>query len=72
MPTILELKEIDGEVWARVGKPGDFPSGAALWTPDEQEAARQAVILEAVAVVQEARETGETDHRSIIYGIECL
>ena len=36
MPRILELREIDGEIWARVGVPGDFPSGVSLWTPDEQ------------------------------------
>ena len=38
MPKILELKEIDGKIWARIGKinPPDFPSGVALWTPDEQ------------------------------------
>ena len=36
MPRILELRDIDGEVWARVGKPAGFPTGIALWTPDEQ------------------------------------
>ncbi|KKK83372.1 hypothetical protein LCGC14_2794050 [marine sediment metagenome] len=36
MPKILELKEIDCELWARIGTVGDFPSGIALWTPDEQ------------------------------------
>ncbi len=37
MPQILEMKEIDGELWCRVGKPGEFPNGVALWTPKEQE-----------------------------------
>ena len=38
MPQIAELKEIDGEIWCRVGKPPGFPNGIALWTPDEQKA----------------------------------
>ena len=37
MPKIMELKEIDGALWARIGAPGDFPSGVALWTPDDQD-----------------------------------
>ncbi len=36
MPKILEIKEIDGDIWCRVGTPGDFESGITLWTPDEQ------------------------------------
>lgn len=36
MPRIAEIKEIDGEMWVRVGTPQDFPSGIAIWTPDEQ------------------------------------
>lgn len=35
MPKITEIREIDGEIWCRVGKTGDFPSGIALYTPDE-------------------------------------
>lgn len=45
MPKIAELREIDGAVWCRVGVPDEFPSGIALWTPDEvKEAKRVAVI----------------------------
>ncbi len=36
MPKILEIKEINGNIWCRVGTPGDFESGITLWTPDEQ------------------------------------
>lgn len=38
MPKILEIKDMDGELWVRVGKPGEFESGIALWTPEEQQA----------------------------------
>ena len=37
MPKILEIKEIDGAAWVRIGKPGEFSTGVALWTPDEQQ-----------------------------------
>lgn len=37
MPKILEVKEIDNELWVRLGVPGEFESGVALWTPEEQE-----------------------------------
>ena len=37
MPKILELKEIDSELWVRIGTVGDFPSGISLWTPDEEQ-----------------------------------
>ena len=37
MPKISKLKEIDGEIWACVGSASSFPSGIALWTPEEQE-----------------------------------
>ena len=36
MPKILELREIDGAVWCRVGVIGEFGNGIALWTPEEQ------------------------------------
>lgn len=54
MPRILDLKEIDGAVWARVGEPGDFPSGIALWTPDEVEQFRQKVVRGCVDAFAEA------------------
>jgi len=38
MPRILEIKEIENELWVRVGKPGDFPSGVSLWTTEEERA----------------------------------
>lgn len=44
MPKIAELREIDGQIWCRVGKPDDFPSGIALWTPDEVEREKRAAV----------------------------
>jgi len=44
MPKIAELREIDGEMWCRVGVHGDFPSGIALWTPDEVERAEKNAV----------------------------
>ena len=35
MPKIAEIREIDGEVWVRVGKPGEFPSGLSIMSPEE-------------------------------------
>jgi hypothetical protein len=37
MPKIAEIKIVDGEVWCKVGTPGEFENGVALWTPEEQE-----------------------------------
>lgn len=37
MPQIAEIKEIDGEVWVRIGKLENHESGIAIWTPKEQE-----------------------------------
>ena len=53
MPEILELKEIDGEIWARVGNPPDFPSGVALWTPDEQARERKLAARDAIKAIRE-------------------
>ena len=39
MPIILEIKEIDGDIWCRIGKPGEFESGVEILTPDEQKKA---------------------------------
>lgn len=50
MPKILELKEIDGELWCRVGTPPDFESGAALWTPGEQRENYQAGLKRAAEI----------------------
>lgn len=36
MPKITDIKEIDGEIWCCVGKPGELESGIAIWTPKEQ------------------------------------
>lgn len=38
MPQIAEIKEIDGEVWVRVGKVGEFANGLAIMSPEEIEA----------------------------------
>ncbi len=46
MPKILELKEIDCELWARIGTVGDFPSGVALWTPDEQQRVKKLATID--------------------------
>lgn len=35
MPRIAELKIIDDELWARVGKEGEFVNGIGLYTPEE-------------------------------------
>lgn len=35
MPRILEIREIDGDCWVRVGKPPEFESGCSIWTPKE-------------------------------------
>lgn len=37
MPKIAEIREIDGEVWVRIGKAGEFENGITLWTPEEVE-----------------------------------
>ena len=54
MPKILELKEIDGEIWARIGKvePPDFPSGVALWTPDEQARVKKLAVRDAIEAMR--------------------
>ena len=56
MPQILELKEINGEIWARIGKPPDFPSGVALWTPDEQAHIRKLAARDAIEAIREPTE----------------
>lgn len=41
MPKIAEIKEIDGEIWVRVGVAGQFASGLAIMSPEEIEAQRK-------------------------------
>ncbi len=41
MPRILEMKDIKGELWCRVGKPQEFKSGVSLFDPEEVEAKYQ-------------------------------
>lgn len=56
MPKAMELKEIDGELWARVGKPGEFPSGVAMWTPEECKAfaeEQQKIALETIDEIKD-------------------
>lgn len=55
MPRIAELREIDGEIWCRVGVPGNFPSGIGLWTPDEVEKAKRDAV-NAYILEQKAKE----------------
>lgn len=54
MPRILELDMIDGELWCRVGKLDDLPSGVTLWTPDEKDAALQAAADDALERAEKA------------------
>lgn len=35
MPKIIQLEQFGGALWARIGKPGEFKSGVALYTPEE-------------------------------------
>ena len=63
MPQILDLKEIDGELWACVGLPGDFPSGVALWTPEEQQANYVEGLRDAA---EECRRHGENEALRLI------
>lgn len=42
MPKIAEIREIDGDVWVKVGKSGEFETGIALWTPKERDEAIRA------------------------------
>ena len=37
MPKIAKIREIEGHIWVKVGKPGEFESGIALLTPEEQQ-----------------------------------
>ncbi len=60
MPRIAELREINGEVWCRVGHPDDFPSGIAIWTPDEVEKERRDAV-NAYIWEQKAKSTVEND-----------
>lgn len=49
MPKILDLSVIGGDVWARVGTFGDYPSGLSLLTPDELEREKQNAVEVALA-----------------------
>lgn len=53
MPRILEVRDIDGELWVRVGKPEDFLSGVTLWTLTEKKDFRNSVLKHAVQVAEE-------------------
>lgn len=44
MPKIVELTVINGDVWVRIGKPNEFPSGVALWTEEEQDWVRKDAV----------------------------
>lgn len=55
MPKIMELKEIDGELWARIGIPLEFPNGVALWTPNELIQATHDATVELLSAARDAR-----------------
>lgn len=44
MPRILELKEIDGHLWAKLPTPVEMPSSVHLWTEDETKQAKISAI----------------------------
>lgn len=37
MPQIAEIKEIEGEIWVRIGKMENHESGIAIWAPKERQ-----------------------------------
>lgn len=41
MPKIAEIREIEGEIWVRVGRLGEFSNGLAIMSPEEIEAQRR-------------------------------
>lgn len=55
MPRILELKAIDGELWARIGAVGQFPSGVSLFTPEEVRKVRYDECLYILDLIMERR-----------------
>lgn len=54
MPQILELRAIDGGLWARLDMDGK-ESPITVWSPDEVRAARQAALKEAMEIISEMR-----------------
>ena len=44
MPRILELKEINNEVWARLDTP--CLSGFYIWSPEEAKAAKRKAVMD--------------------------
>ena len=44
MPRILEFKEINGAMWARIDLRGEEPSPVYLWTQSEAKAAKASAI----------------------------
>ena len=58
MPRILEFREFEEKLWVRVGVPGDFPNGAALWAPEEQEEFRTSILLEAIQALHTLKDLG--------------
>ena len=70
MPKLAEIKEIDGEVWVRIGKPGEFPSGIALWAPAEQKAVIEAE-REACAEIALAIDSNRGNEKEIAKAIRA-
>jgi len=56
MPRLLELREINGDLWARIGKPGEFPSGVSILTEEEINNIRRDECLLVMALMTDRRE----------------
>jgi len=54
MPRIAEIKEIDGDIWCRIGKPGQSGSSSVtLWTTEEKEAFYQSAFNDGIESIKE-------------------
>jgi len=54
MPKIAEIKEIDGDIWCRIGKPWQSGSSSiTLWTTEEKEAFYQSAFDDGVESTKE-------------------
>lgn len=57
MPKILELRDIDGVLWARIGQLGEFESGSVvLYSPKEVNAIRRDELASILYYIAKRRE----------------